>query len=358
MIHYSKDTPSYKKKTKDGDNIIYEYSDAHIQKRTENKADKVNKLKNNIDKIITKAKKDLDSKDSKTQLVSLAVLLMDHTYERVGNTGSADDGHYGVTTWEGKHIKFSKRKATLTYVGKSGVDHKKEVTDSKLVMTLKNLKKEVGDGPLFETENAIVRASDVNDYLSKYDVTAKDIRGYHANRLVQEELDKITPYKDDDKKKQETERKKQFKAVVEKAAEIVGHEPATLRGQYLAPSIEEDFLEKGKVTETVRANIGDHMNDLINKLAGSFRDIEEGFSDNPHVKDWKELVYLIKDIQTLKKKIDHLFFDIDSDGTKREIISSSDDLNGPWYSLTKSFTEFSEELNYFVDVVNTLDKRS
>ena len=190
-------------KTKDGDTItMYEYSENHLKKRDEKKADKVNHLQTEMDNIVKDAKKKLNSKDSKEQMTALAVLLIDHTYERVGNERSADEGHHGVTTWEVDHLSFKDGKAVLKYVGKSGVDHTKEVTDKTLISALKDLKSKSKSGFLFQNDDASVRASDVNDYLKDFDITAKDIRGYHANRLVQEKLKKISPAKDEDKKKQ------------------------------------------------------------------------------------------------------------------------------------------------------------
>ena len=59
--------------------------------------------------------------------VALAVALIDHTCERVGNPQSAKDGHFGVTVWRVKHFDMSKDTATVRYVGKSGVKHEKTI---------------------------------------------------------------------------------------------------------------------------------------------------------------------------------------------------------------------------------------
>jgi DNA topoisomerase-1 len=241
-----------KVKNKDGEEVtVYEYSEKHVEKRTKEKVDKINHLKDSIDKVVSQAKKDLKSDDLKVRLPALATLLIDHTYERVGNEGSASEGHYGVTTWKKKHVSFSGKKAILTYVGKSGVDHKKEVTDATLVSALKELAKGKGDNDyLFcdKEEECSIRASEVNEYLKQFDITSKDLRGYHANRVMQEKLKAVKPAED------EKERKRQFLDALEEAAEEVGHEASTLRSQYLAPSIEKDFMDDGKVNNSVRAS--------------------------------------------------------------------------------------------------------
>ena len=238
-------------KTKDGDeSTIYEYSPQAINKRHKEKSEKVEKLRKSIEKLEKTVSKDLDSKE-KSQ-VALAVALINHTYERVGNDGSADNGHFGVTGWQKKHIKFNGDKATLTYTGKSGVDHVKDVTDKKLVKMLKDLTKE------HEEEDCIlmdVSSTDVNEYLKQFGVTAKDLRGYHANREVQERLQNIR--KDNgklpkDKKEREKQLKEEFKQAIDEASEVIGHEAATLKGQYLVPHMEETFLKDGTVITSLK----------------------------------------------------------------------------------------------------------
>lgn len=248
--------PAYKGKRKvknrDGEeSTIYEYSEKHENKRTKKKIDKVNMLQSAIPKLVKQAKQDLKSDVVKTRLAALAVLLINETYERVGNTGSVSDGHYGVTTWKRKHLTFGKGKATLKYVGKSGVDHVKTVNDPVLVRELRTQAYEKEDNDFLFTdpkEKYTLSADDVNKYLEAYEVTSKDLRGYHANMIMQEKLKERLPADD------EAERKKQFLKALDATAEEVGHEAATLRSQYLAPSIEKDFMEKGKVNKEVRAS--------------------------------------------------------------------------------------------------------
>lgn len=240
-----------------GTTTVYEYSDNHLKKREKGKAKKVNHLMTAMPKIVAKAKKDLKSDTPRTRLTALAVLLMDATYERVGNKESAEEGHYGVTSWKKKHLTISGGTATLKYTGKSGVDHVKKITDATLVRELRTLAfdKSKGDYLLYAKEgDCCIEARDVNAYLKKSGITAKDIRGYHANRLMKEKLEALTAATDDDPKAQETARKEQFKEALEAAAEEVGHESSTLRSQYLAPSLEKDFIDDGKVNKSVSAS--------------------------------------------------------------------------------------------------------
>ena len=86
----------------------------------------------------------------------------------------------------------------------------------------------------------------VNRYLSVYDITSKDIRGFNANNMVVKELRKkgqVQELKD---------RKKLFNEILSKIADKIGHTKATLRGQYLLPEIEESFYATGKVSNRIK----------------------------------------------------------------------------------------------------------
>ena len=235
-------------KTQDGEDMtVYEYSDRQIADRNRGKAERIEKLRKSVDKLRTQVAKDMKSGDEKTRAAALAVALMDHTFERVGNEGSAKEGHFGVTTWTVDHIKFKGNKATIKYVGKSGVEQKKEVTDSKIVSALKTICKDK-DGKACLVD---AKASDVNEYLKPFEISAKDIRGFHANTEMKSQLKKVRSGKlPTDKKEKEKLLKDEFKKALEETAKAVGHEPSTLKSQYLVPGLEEGYLKDGTVSES------------------------------------------------------------------------------------------------------------
>ena len=243
-------------KTQDGDKItVYEYSDQQIANRHKQKAKRYGKLHKSIGELRSKVKKDLKSDDPETMLTALAVALMDHTYERVGNDESAGEGHFGVTGWQKKHLSFG-RDVSVSYVGKSGVKHKKKVTDAAIKKALRDAYESVegDDACIFDSDGGKVTAEKVNAYLKDFDVTAKDIRGYHANREMQERLGKARKGKlPEEKKAREKQLKEEFKEALEATAEAVGHEAATLRSQYLVPGLEEAFLKDGTVMSKLGA---------------------------------------------------------------------------------------------------------
>jgi DNA topoisomerase IB len=254
-----------KKKVKSqdgGETTIYEYGPRQVANRHKEKAERIQKFMPKLPDLRAAYAKALKDKDPMKRLVALAVGLIDHTYERVGNVDSAEDnGHYGVTVWEVRHVKFKGGKAEISYTGKSGVKHSKTVDDAKLVSALKEAVKgkKPEDRILCEGDECVVNASDVNDYLEPYGITAKDLRGLHANDEVRKALKEIRsdgPELPRDRKEKDKILKDEFKKAIEQAAEAVGHEASTLRSQYLAPVIEESYLHDGTVADRLDKKAG------------------------------------------------------------------------------------------------------
>jgi DNA topoisomerase-1 len=243
----------YKKKmVSDKGNTIYQYSERQVALRNSKKAERLEKLRKSVHKLRAQVKKDLNSGDPERVLTALAVGLMDHTAERVGNSESADErGHFGVTGWQKGHVSFGKGKATVSYTGKSGVKQKKSVTDKALVSALRDAHAACEGDDIFCQDTVTVDAPRVNAYLKKFDITAKDLRGLHANTLMQQELKAVRSNGGElpsDTKAREKQLKAEFKKALEAAAEAVGHEASTLRSQYLVPGLEEEFM-KGRVMD-------------------------------------------------------------------------------------------------------------
>jgi len=239
-----------KVRSEDGDETtVYEYSERQVQHRNREKAERIERLRGSIGKLRAQLEKDIRSDDPKKRDVAAAVGLMDHTYERPGNDESASDGHYGVTNWKVRHVRFGDGQAKISYVGKSGVRQQKSVTDRDLVKALRAACADKGA----EATCLDVSADEVNEYLRPFGVTAKDLRGLHANGEMKDRLRRVRreggPLPEDPEKREEKLRK-EFDRALDEAAETVGHEPSTLKSQYLVPGLEEDYKRDGTVSES------------------------------------------------------------------------------------------------------------
>jgi DNA topoisomerase IB len=233
-----------------GKTTVYEYSDRQVALRNREKAKQVEKIRRSIGDLREQVRKDLKSKDEHTRNVALAVGLLDKTYERVGNEDSAKDGHVGVTGWKVKHLTVGKDKITIKYVGKSGVKHEKVVDNAASVAAIKKAIEGKKDDDLI----CGCSAEDVNEYLEPFDITAKDLRGYHANTEMQTRLKRIRSENGALPKNREERKetlKEEFDQALEETAEAVGHEPSTLRSQYLVPGLEDEFMKDGEVSQTL-----------------------------------------------------------------------------------------------------------
>lgn len=245
--------PKYQKKVETDVGTQYEYTDKQVEHRNREKAKRVQVLDAQLPKLRSKLRKDLALKDDKTRLTALAVSLIDVTYERVGNFDSAEAGHFGVTTWKKEHLTFSGNKVTIRYTGKSGVKQEKEVTNAPLVAELKKaVKGKKGDDYVFDCKGTCVRASDVNAYLKEFDVTAKDLRGLHANKLMKTYLKGIRKEGGalpKSRKERDDVLKKEFMKALKIVAKEVGHTQAILRSSYLVPAMEVNYMRDGTVID-------------------------------------------------------------------------------------------------------------
>jgi len=244
-----------------GTTEVYVYSDKQVEHRNREKAKRLEAFKGKVEKLRSKVKADLGSKDRETRLIALAIALIDETHERVGNDESAkgkrnDSGepHYGVTGFKKKHITLGSGSATIRYVGKSGVKQEKTVSTPYILSALRRAYKEAEgkDGCLFTWDDGSVTATKVNEFLAPFDITAKDLRGLAANALCQKALKKVRSKGGtlpEDKKEREEQLKSEFKEALEEVSDELGHEASTLKSQYLAPSMEREYLRDGTVIE-------------------------------------------------------------------------------------------------------------
>jgi peptide deformylase len=200
-------------------------------------------LSENIRGLRNKVTRDLKNKDEKIRLTALAVYLMDSCGERVGNTESEGEGHIGITGLAKKNISISKNTVQLKYTGKSGVKHDTKISDKELAKYLKKAIKNSGNKYIFATADGFRIIPDrINRYLSEYQITAKDLRGFCSNSLLIEALSRDIP-------KEEKDRKKLFNKMAKKVAAKIGHGVPTMKNHYLVPELELEYVERGKLID-------------------------------------------------------------------------------------------------------------
>lgn len=239
-------------------------SQEELDARWAKKREQVELLANSIRSFRNNVTRDLQSKDEKIFLTALAVDMMDKTAERVGNEASAKNGHFGITGLKKSHVSVSGNKITLTYTGKSGVAHIKSFSDARLA---KNLRKAIRISPnkyLFCTSDRFrIKADRVNRFLSDFDISAKSIRGFSANRLLVDQLKKGEPYET------EKERQRYFNTSAKIVAKKIGHGVATLKKHYLLPELEPEYVKNNCImvmTDATKYADGGKVKGAVDKL--------------------------------------------------------------------------------------------
>ena len=310
-------------KTEAGKEItVYEYSDRQIALRNSKKAERLEQLKKNIGRLEAKVRQDLKSSDTEKRMTALCVALINATFERVGNETSADENeHFGVTGWQRKHVTFGKGKATIKYVGKSGVKHTKEVTDAAILKALHDAYDANEKPDIFEHDDGKIDAAKVNAYLKPFGISAKDLRGFHANSTMQDNLKVVRAQgpelPTDDRKDKDKILKKEFLKALEQTAEMVGHEPSTLRSQYLCDTIEDSYLKDGTVTSSFVKTAEERvlaryaaMQQLDLAWVEKYRkDFLTLMKNLPRVQDYKTAHVLREAIAIYRKNFDEVFFE-------------------------------------------------
>ena len=218
-----------------------------LRERWAKKKDALENLANNISRLRKNLSKDLKEGNEKEKLTALVVKIMDETGERVGNEESANNGHFGVTGLKKNHIKINGSRVKFKYVGKSGVEHEKELNDYTIASALKQAMSQSPSEYVFETSEGFrIKNDRVNRYLNIFNVSAKDLRGYSANKWI---INKLKSVKDKEILNNDAKRKKKFNEIVKSVAEKVGHGSATLKKHYLLPSLEREFVNHGKIVD-------------------------------------------------------------------------------------------------------------
>jgi DNA topoisomerase-1 len=239
----------------------YIYSTKFKMKREIKKYCQLMKISQKIQELNNHIERDLDSrKYTKEKLCALVIRIMNVCNFRGGNKSNEKlYKHHGITTLHKKHIEFSSGSAIIDFIGKKGVQNICTIKNPEMVRLLKDLYRHSTkkDPYLFhikneDNEEISVNLTDVNNYLTPYDITSKDLRTWNANIIFLKNLYKVAhlypimvkKLKEKNKsneKKLLTIRKKIIKNAVEKTAHSLHNTPAICKSSYLLKSMINNF---------------------------------------------------------------------------------------------------------------------
>lgn len=198
-----------------------------------------------------------DPTDRETVLAA-AVRLVDLGCFRLGAEGyTEENGSYGLTTLERRHVRRSGEARRFLFVGKSGVEQEIVVDDPAVVRVVDALtRRRSADPRLLAAKQGgrwrPIDPAEVNDHLRGLfgaDVTAKDFRTWHATVVAAVTL------RDLGRSGTRTGRARQVRAAVAAAAELLGNTPAVARSSYVDPRVLDRF-EEGRLLAPARSEDG------------------------------------------------------------------------------------------------------
>ena len=178
-----------------------------------------------------------------------AVRLLDLGYFRIGNDVYADEnGSFGLTTLERRHVRRRQDKLIFAFVGKSGVEHEITIDDAVVIEAIEIMRKRRGsDDRLLSYRNGrswrSLLPDLVNDYVREstgLESTAKDFRTWHATVLAAAALAESP-----EPAVSKASRKRAISGAMKEVSSFLGNTPALARSSYVDPRV-VDAYERGK----------------------------------------------------------------------------------------------------------------
>ena len=177
-----------------------------------------------------------------------AVRLLDLGYFRIGSDSYAgENGSFGLTTLEKRHVRRSRNRLVFNFEGKSGIEHEIEIDDALAVDAVETMRRRRGGSDrllVYKKSRAWtdVDAAIVNDYLretSGAEITAKDFRTWHATVLAAAAL-----AASNEPGESAASRKRAVRSAMVEVGEFLGNSPAIAKSSYVDPRV-IDLYEDG-----------------------------------------------------------------------------------------------------------------
>jgi len=189
-----------------------------------------------------------------------AVRLLDLGYFRIGSDAYADEnGSFGLTTLERRHVRRDGGRLVFSFVGKSGVEHEIEIDDALSVASVEAMRRRRSkDERLMAYKElrrwAALDAGRVNDYLREStggDMTAKDFRTWHATVLAAAAL-----AESDEPGDTKASRARAVRQAMVEVSEYLGNTPAIARASYVDPRVVDLYEGGTTIASAVRRRYG------------------------------------------------------------------------------------------------------
>jgi DNA topoisomerase-1 len=185
-----------------------------------------------------------------------AVRLLDLGYFRIGNDIYADEnGSFGLTTLERRHVRRRQQQLIFAFVGKSGVEHEIAIDDAVVIEAIEIMRRRRADDlRLLAYRNGRSWRSLLPELVNEYirtstglEVTAKDFRTWHATVLAAAALAE-TP----EPGETSASRRRAVSGSMKEVASFLGNTPTLARSSYVDPRVIEAYEEGRTISRETR----------------------------------------------------------------------------------------------------------
>jgi len=223
----------------------YIYNKKHIEEQSDKKYEHMIEFGESYKKILNQINRDLyTEKDTKNKQIAQILKIVIDCCFRVGNDKyMKENKSYGVTTLKSGHIKVSKDKITIDFIGKKGVRNKCSIKNKKLSKNLRKKKKTLKkEDRIFsyrkKNKYHDIKSTDVNKYLKTFgDFTTKNFRTWNAN------IELITQLLKFEEDNTITKRKKNVSEAVSSVAHKLHNTASVCKKNYIDPYLIETYTE-------------------------------------------------------------------------------------------------------------------
>jgi DNA topoisomerase-1 len=240
--------------TDDAGRRQYLYHPAWREKQDVAKFDRVLTMARKLPGVRKKLAADLrQRKDVRRRVLAAGVRLVDLGCFRLGADSYADEnGSHGLTTLERRHLRRDTGGYVFRFVGKAGIEHEVRIEDRAVCRAVEDLTKGRRASARFLAAKVdgswrAISAGELNDYIRELfgtEVTAKDFRTWHATVAVAVAL------ASEPRAASPSGRKRQVRAAIAEAADLLGNTPAVARSSYVHPRV-IDLFEAGETLARV-----------------------------------------------------------------------------------------------------------
>ena len=241
--------------TDDAGRRQYLYHPVWRAKRDAEKFDRVIEMAARLPAVRQRVRADLDLSGrgvDRPSALAAAVRLVDLGCFRLGSDSSAEqNGSYGLTTLERRHVRRRDGVCVFSFVGKSGVEHDVRLDDPQMCRVIERLtrRRRPEERLLCAREGRAwvpLQAADINEYIRDLfglEVTAKDFRTWHATVHVATALGNAALGRGPDglpldrPATSRRARNRAVRAAVVSASELLGNTPTVCRSSYVDPRV-------------------------------------------------------------------------------------------------------------------------